>query len=379
MMKKIGFVIHSLGVGGTERALINIINKLPEKEYDITVLVSENITDSKDQITRSVKIKVLPFREIHTKELLFNRHVFKESINYIDTLKKIMELKKSSEYSYKYQSIVVGFQDSYEECFDTLIYFSLPTRKELLYVLEKMHAKKKVAWIHMDLSTYKGRIEDYFPAYEEYDLCVCVSNYCKEQFLSIFPNLKDKTCVIYNILDQNKIRIAAEQFRPHFSSGAYSIFTCSRLSAEKQPFLAIQLLKRLREEQYDIKWYWAGDGYLRKEVEDKIKEENLKDSFILLGSIKNPYPWYKECDLYIQLSTNESYCLSLAEAKVLGKRVVSTNFPTAYEILDYNDYIAADFEGLLEGVKQNYSCRQQIVEYKEINGKDDIERIWSIL
>jgi glycosyltransferase involved in cell wall biosynthesis len=74
-----------------------------------------------------------------------------------------------------------------------------------------------------------------------------------------------------------------------------------------------------------------GEGPSRKEYEKLIKEDNIQNKFILLGSDPNPYPYIDQCDIYVQPSRHEGYCLTLAEAKCLNKPIVTTNFTGAEE------------------------------------------------
>ena len=62
-----------------------------------------------------------------------------------------------------------------------------------------------------------------------------------------------------------------------------------------------------------------------------ISRLDLTDRVILTGSKTNPYCFMKAADIYVQTSRNEGYCLTIAEARILGRPVVSTNFPMVYD------------------------------------------------
>ena len=78
-----------------------------------------------------------------------------------------------------------------------------------------------------------------------------------------------------------------------------------------------------------VKWYIIGYGNDRKLIERKIKEANMEDYVSLLGRKENPYPYIKNCDIYIQPSRYEGKAVAVKEAQILHKPVVITNFPTA--------------------------------------------------
>ena len=45
---------------------------------------------------------------------------------------------------------------------------------------------------------------------------------------------------------------------------------------------------------------------------------NLKEDFLLLGAKENPYPYYKQCDLYVHATRFEGKSIAIQEAQVLG-------------------------------------------------------------
>jgi glycosyltransferase involved in cell wall biosynthesis len=84
------------------------------------------------------------------------------------------------------------------------------------------------------------------------------------------------------------------------------------------------------------------------------KPDGLSQHFKLWG-MKNPYPFLKDCDLYVQTSLHEGYCITLREAKVFDKPVVTTNFLSASNLITHEqDGLIVDIsaDGLFNGVKQ---------------------------
>ena len=58
-------------------------------------------------------------------------------------------------------------------------------------------------------------------------------------------------------------------------------------------------------------------------------------TFNLIGFRENPYPFIKNCDIYVQTSLFEGLGLTVIEASILNKPIVTTNFPTAFSILEH--------------------------------------------
>jgi glycosyltransferase involved in cell wall biosynthesis len=56
---------------------------------------------------------------------------------------------------------------------------------------------------------------------------------------------------------------------------------------------------------------------------------------------ENPYPYVRQCTLYVQPSRYEGKSIAIDEAKILGKPIVVTNFSTA------KDQIKSDVNGII--------------------------------
>ena len=95
--------------------------------------------------------------------------------------------------------------------------------------------------------------------------------------------------------------------------------------------IAIAAAKILRTEGVKFRWYFVGDGNQRPKVEKLISDNALQEDFILLGAKANPYPYIRQCDIYVQPSRYEGKSVALDEVKALQKPVVVTNFSTVYD------------------------------------------------
>ena len=105
-----------------------------------------------------------------------------------------------------------------------------------------------------------------------------------------------------------------------------------------------------------------GDGPDREKIEKMIRDENMEKNIILLGSIKNPYPWLKKAKIFVHSSKYEGLPTVLIEALVLNKKVISSACPTGpKEILENGKigdlYEIGDYEKLayyiIENLKNN--------------------------
>ena len=78
----------------------------------------------------------------------------------------------------------------------------------------------------------------------------------------------------------------------------------------------------------------SDDAYPEDALENLISEENLKETFHLLGTKSNPYPYIKNSDFFILPSQSEAYPLVINEALALQKPIISTNVGGIPEMID---------------------------------------------
>ena len=93
--------------------------------------------------------------------------------------------------------------------------------------------------------------------------------------------------------------------------------------------------------------------YLREELDNKIKEYGIEDTFILLGKKENPYPYIKAADYFMLTSYYEGYPMVLLEAKALNKYIIITDSAARETILDYENKIIVknNEDGIYKGIK----------------------------
>lgn len=115
--------------------------------------------------------------------------------------------------------------------------------------------------------------------------------------------------------------------------GTIKILSVGRLVELKGFHLCVDPCRRLIDEGYKIKWYVAGEGDYRKEIEAEIEKYDLKDHFILLGNCANPYTYMNSADICVQPSSYEGFGMAVFEEKYFKKAVVVTNIPSNLEMI----------------------------------------------
>lgn len=359
-MKKILFMIKNMNIGGTEKSLLNILCEIPQKEYEVTILMLENKGEFLNDIPRGIKVKTLKdygdiINQINSSpkeivaELIKNKH-FINALN-IGTIHIISKLLGDRTIFFKY---LTRNLKNISEKYDIAIAYAGPLEFITYYVLNRIKAKKKYQWIHFDVRKIYFNKRFSNNQFKKFNNIVVVSEEGKQSLVSKCPKLEDKIKVRLNTIPKKSILKGAsleKGFNDVFDGTR--ILTVGRLSYEKGQDIAIKICKQLVDSGKNIRWYCIGQGYSYSKYKKLVEELDIKENFKLLGAKKNPYPYMKECDIYVQPSRHEGFCITLGEAKIFNKPIVSTDFAGAKEQLKNmkNSYIVDSEEEIYNTIK----------------------------
>jgi glycosyltransferase involved in cell wall biosynthesis len=335
---KILFVIHSLYSGGAEKSLISLLNEL-EKYKDITVdlLVAWKTGLFLNSVPKYVNILDTP-EDLKIYSTPIKAPQFPKSLGAV--IKKSLwrfqwgkpELSKGENMWNSHGKKLKPLQCEYDVAVSYMNGF--PN----YYVIEKVNAKKKLLWVHNDYNHlgYNDSFEKFY--FEKADKIATISPECANSIEEHFPQFKEKIVVLENISSKNTIKNMSEEFYPdEYDKSEFKILSLGRLNRQKGFDMAVDSAKILKDKGIDFKWYVIGDGEEKASLENQIAENNLQDSFILLGQRSNPYPYIKHCNIFVQSSRFEGKSIVLDEAKILCKPIVVTNYNTVYDSIEHNE------------------------------------------
>lgn len=340
MKKNIFFLLFSMDVGGVEKAFLGLLSAIPADKFEVHLgllrpqggfmeaipshVIIHHI-DCYDKYWRVINDPPLPI----IKQLLLKGKIIESFMHFF--LYIHFKLTKNRYYFYKW---ILRKEPLFPLKYDVAIAFASPSQAIDYYICEKIKASIKCGWIHFDITKFGIDIRMTKQLYKNYKKIFIVSETGKEKFDQQFPMFRDKTEVFYNIVSPKQVKEQAST-GPTFTDNfeGKRILTVGRLSAEKGQNVAIQALKLLIDQGYNVKWYFVGDGNLRLECEKLAKHLNIADNVVFLGTQTNPYGYMKDCDIYMQPSRHEGFCITLAEALCFPNPIVATNFTGAREQL----------------------------------------------
>lgn len=371
MKKKVLFVMESLRIGGAEKSLVTILSMLDREKYDLYLYLFRQSGPFLEQLPKDVHL--IPVPEVDALQKNFK----KDWITYLRqgywkcsyySLKWLVNcvvsryLKKEPEYI-GWEVSKKLFSDIPGE-FDVAIGFL--EKKTTYFVVDHVKAAKKIAFMHTDYDAIPHDEQLDRQYYQKLDYLAVVSEHTGEKMLRHFPFLEGKIRVIKNMVSPELITAMADQPATEMNGKekVVKIATVGRLTPPKNIDGAIRILKELRDRGIDAEWFVVGDGEERANLEKQIRELGLEGKFHLVGAKPNPYPYMKTCDIYVQPSRWEGYGITVAEAKVLCKPIVTSDIP------EFREQIRHGVTGLI-GKDLSAMCDAiiQLVQDKALQGE----------
>ena len=222
--------MHYMELGGAEISLIGLLQAVDYTKYDVDLFIYSHQGELMKFIPKEVNLlaenPAYSMIEKPVKEVLKRGFFLIASARIIAKIRTRIYLRKNN---YPDNSIAV-FQyvgnavtpmlpslKKYGR-YDLAISFLTPHN----VVLDKVSAKKKIAWIHTDYSFVDVNPKVELPIWSAYDNIVSISPDVSKSFLGVFPSLKDKIVEFENILSPDFVRTRAEEFDAMEEFSGYS-------------------------------------------------------------------------------------------------------------------------------------------------------------
>ena len=159
---------------------------------------------------------------------------------------------------------------------------------------------------------------------------ICVSHSIVDEYV-FKKSLIKKATVISNYVDKEVVIKNASV--PLDES--YDISFVGRFTDQKQPFLFVDLIEKIKNTKNDIKAVMVGEGEMYDDIKKCISEKGLEDNIILAGFDKNPHKYVNASKVGVLTSKYEGFGLVAVEAMSLGKPFIA--FPVGGLVNIVND------------------------------------------
>lgn len=332
-MKKVLFVINTLGVGGAERALLELLDTLDGGKYAVDLYVLLGRGQLMNQVPGRVRLlngadngSVLdgPGRRALActvaASFFRNGDLLGKLGNILLALPAMLRNRRIQLDKLLWRVVADGAVRP-EGRYDIAVAWI--EGGSAYFVADHVQASRKLAVIHIDYeqSGYTRELDK--DCWSQFQRVFVVSEEIREPFLRVYPEYREKLQVLPNLINQKKIRRLARQ-PGGFSDGweGPRLLSVGRLTYQKAFDIAIEAMKLLKDAGYKARWYVLGEGEQRGALEKKIAALGLQEDFFLLGTVENPYPYYAQSDIYVHATRFEGRSIAIQEAQTLGCAMV---------------------------------------------------------
>ncbi len=256
-----------------------------------------------------------------------------------------------------------------------------------------MPAKDRYIWLHNDMIADKNRevngkkvnekrLDRVFLTYPYFDRLVScshtVSQVNADQLAKPMGIAKERFVGLSNMVNLERIREDLKDYDPkegvevedlvtqktyRVAGEKESFATMGRLSTEKNHRTLYQAFARYKSQGGLGKLYVLGDGPLREEEIQKVKDLSMEGEIILCGNLAHPFPLLKGVGSFVLPSLHEGQPMVVLEARVLGMKIILSNFKTVTDVLEKKGQILVNtdeesiYQGLLESQKEEFQAQ----------------------
>ncbi len=308
--KNLLFSAVNLEIGGIEKALLNIVNRIDKNKYNVTIILEESKGSLLTKLDKEIVVKEI---KVSTSRNVIMRKV----INY--SRKVLFKIFNYNRYDFSC-------------CYATYSYSANAIAK-LASFNNSFYVHSNYKYIYTEESDFR----EFFDSrkVKEYKNIIFVSNEAKQSFVDIYPELGNKSIVLNNFVDTKEI---TEKSKIHITekrtpNKKLFVFVGRLDDSSKKLKRAIDIAKEID----CIELWIIGDGPDKKMYEDYTKSNNLLKKVKFIGKKDNPYPYMSIADYIILTSDYEGFPVTYLEAITLGKSIITT-FQSSDDSINIKDY-----------------------------------------
>lgn len=317
---KVLFRLRSLEMGGVPRVILDLLRNLPKDKFDFTLMLNLYQGELINDIPNDVKLIVV---EKGKEQMSSNPIINKIQLAFRRLKLEIYDKFPSVLYALKVpQKFDIEVSPGYAE-FDMVL--NSPDKKS-----------RKIGWFHTDVSYDKDekRVLSRIEKMKHFDFMIFGSKQTRQVIDDLYQVQYSKSTVIYNVIKVDEVLKKADLVDYSFQTDLPVFSSMGRLHHRKGYHTLMKVHKRLLDDGFQHKIAVIGGGNEMENLQNQRKELNVEDSFLLLDSQTNPYPYIKASDYFILPTQSESYPLVIGEVMCMRKPIISTNVGGISEMID---------------------------------------------
>lgn len=207
-----------------------------------------------------------------------------------------------------------------------------------------------------------------------------------DAFVMVAPNVQEhfmkyalgadekKTTVINNAVDTDKFyrdekRRTEKRKELGVTDDMIIIGTSARLNEQKDPKTMLAAMEKVFATNTMARFFWAGGGHMRKELEHALASSPIKNRFVLLGDRSDIPDLLQAYDIFVLSSRHEGLPMALLEAMSTGIASVATRVSGNRVVIEdhvngllANPHDPEDLAQKIQEVMQDADLRKRIGE-----------------
>jgi glycosyltransferase involved in cell wall biosynthesis len=307
--KDVLFVLSSLAVGGSERKIIRMANRLQEEGVQVSLACLNGPYTIESSLRRDVPLAKLERRG-------------KFSFSTVWRLRQMILAQRPA---------TVFAVNLYQALYVALATCLLPYRPRTVALV--------------NTSTFRGRRMRkrlYQAVLARFDMTVHGSQAQRNFWLTSNHRAHERVSVVYNGVDSSHFEPVAafeeaKRLRAKIGVGPQGLLigTVGRMRPEKNHEVLLTSLRRLRAARVDCHLVIAGDGPLCDQLKRRAAELEVADRVAFIGEVEDVRPVLTAMDVFVLPSTAvESFSNAALEAMAVGRPVILSDIGGAREMID---------------------------------------------
>jgi glycosyltransferase involved in cell wall biosynthesis len=344
---------YDMRIGGTEMVIKNLIESSEHNLFDMSIFCIEEPIGPWGLVLQSngLKITAKARQPRFDTSLIFaiRKHI---KNNKIDIL-----------HCHQYTPWVYGVLSAFG------------TKTKVLFTEHGRFYPDSSSWKRKLINPWLCRITDHITSISK----------ATKQALVEFENISESNIkVIYNGIRKPKVikcKVDELRHKLDISIDTRVLGTIARLDSIKNHSMMLEAFSMVLKEHPDTVLIIVGDGEERKNIENKIRQLNIKDQVIIPGYEPQPQHYLALMDIFLLSSLSEGTSMTLLEAMSLGKPCVVTDAGGNKEIISdhYNGLVTPNNDAVMFALSiKELLHNSETLEHYGNNAKNRFTELFSV-
>jgi glycosyltransferase involved in cell wall biosynthesis len=294
MRKRILFALPAMGIGGSERVMLNLLRNIDTERFEPHLTLLEPGGMRIEDMPAYVDVHELGIRRARWAALPIAKLCWKLKPDVVFSMSAYLN------------SVIVASR-------------SLLPNGTTLFVREG----SDITSPQVTPSRFKSLV--YKQAYKRADLVICQSEFMKQDLVRQFGLAPWKVVRIYNPVDIAAIVALADAEPNPFGEAGPNLVAVGRFSREKGFDVLLKSLQLVRVAVPNVSTTIVGDGPDLPALKAVQHQFGLDSAVRFVGPRRNPFPFLKHANLLVLPSRSEAMPNVVLEAIALGTPAITTN------------------------------------------------------